>query len=72
MVPSSFLAFLFKFWQFFHNSLENIVQKFSVKVLRLKLEEFLRPHLAAINFDEVDLMTTLDGRSSTVHSLFNV
>jgi hypothetical protein len=41
--------------------MENIVQKFSVKVLRLKLEEFLRPHLASINFDEVDLMTTLDG-----------
>ena len=37
------------------------MQKFSVKVLRLKLEEFLRPHIASINFDDVDLMTTLDG-----------
>ena len=47
--------------QFFHNSMENIVQKFSIKVLRLKLEEFLRQHLSCINFDDADLMNTLDG-----------
>lgn len=41
--------------------MESIIQKFSVKILRHKLEEFYPQYLSQINWDSVDLMNTLDG-----------
>eukprot|EP01132_Coremiostelium_polycephalum_P008289 gene8289-10185_t len=51
----------YQLWTLFNGSILSFAQRRTYDVLRRRLESFLKPYLLQIQFDKLDLFTSLDG-----------
>ncbi|EGG16583.1 hypothetical protein DFA_09130 [Cavenderia fasciculata] len=48
-------------WRMFNGPMQDISKKRSLDILKKRLDTFYRPYLQLINFEQLDIFTTLDG-----------